>query len=64
MESDQVVVTKQSKLYWIVTATKKCQGWLIPESQAKKDEDGYMVGRANIDYCTEWVFSVYDMNYQ
>ena len=64
MESDQVVLTKPNKLNWIVTAPKKCQAWLIPESQARKDEDGYTVGGANIDYCTERVNSVNDMNYQ
>ena len=64
MESDQVVLTKPNKLNWIVTVPKKCQAWLIPESQARKDEDGYTVGGANIDYCTERVFSVYYMKFQ
>ena len=64
MESDQVVETKQSKLNQIVTTLNKCQAWLIAESQARKDEDGYTVGGANIDYCTERVFSVYYMKFQ
>ena len=32
MESDQLIETKPCKLYWIVSAPKKCQAWLIAES--------------------------------